>query len=286
MVTISSIKTFLRSVRTVARYRAWQSVNACSKTPLKYLFPLMSYIYTLLSSRYKHSVLSPIGGKWRWRPVGTGRDWYFPTLSNNAKVRKRGIVAKVAAGEPLSDSMLHRYFQSDVEIETGDVVFDVGAYIGAFSLLVSDKADRVYSFEADPDNYHCLVKNTNDKNNIIPLNFAVWKENERITLNVGNDRSDSTVLDVDGQKTYSIVARRLDALAKDVGVTTIDFLKMDVEGAEIEALEGIGELRPHKISVDTGERYSGDSADRVVAFLKTRGYRVSTDRHMIYAKMK
>jgi predicted RNA methylase len=59
------------------------------------------------------------------------------------------------------DHHVEGYLQNGIKIETGDIVFDVGANVGVFGLRATQKADNVqaYCFEPIPDIYEVLKKN-------------------------------------------------------------------------------------------------------------------------------
>lgn len=67
----------------------------------------------------------------------------------------------------LLDETVQNYLKSGIKIKPGDTVFDIGANIGLFTLLLADKFDNkinIYSFEPIPDVYEVL------KNNVERLN--------------------------------------------------------------------------------------------------------------------
>lgn len=61
------------------------------------------------------------------------------------------------------------------QLNEGDVVLDGGANVGALSLLVSKRVNKVVAVEANPVNYKYLLKNINKNNltNVIPINAAL-----------------------------------------------------------------------------------------------------------------
>jgi tRNA G37 N-methylase Trm5 len=64
-------------------------------------------------------------------------------------------------------------------LRAGDVVVDIGAHVGYFTLIAARSVGpegRVYAFEPDPENYALLVRNIelNGYQNIMPIQKAVW----------------------------------------------------------------------------------------------------------------
>ena len=63
----------------------------------------------------------------------------------------------------------------------GDIVVDVGAHVGHYTLISSKRVGqngKVVAIEADPDNFEMLNRNIklNGLTNVIPLNYAVYSE--------------------------------------------------------------------------------------------------------------
>ncbi|OGJ15845.1 hypothetical protein A3K73_01615 [Candidatus Pacearchaeota archaeon RBG_13_36_9] len=131
-------------------------------------------------------------------------------------------------------------------IRKGDIVVDVGAFIGDNSLdfarLVGDKG-KVYAFEASQKNWELLKKNieANNYKNIIAVNKAVSNKTGKLNMYHNPFRSssdriygrDSLNNPVDW-KAEEIEGTKLDDSIKG----KVDFLKIDIEGAEPLAIEG------------------------------------------------
>jgi len=113
------------------------------------------------------------------------------------------------------------------EIRKGDTVIDIGASIGYYTLLFSrlvGENGRVFAFESNPDDFDLLKKNVllNDYKNIIVENKAV------------SNRNGESVIYRNKAKTI-----RLDDYFHLGNETKIDFIKMDIEGHEKHAFEGM-----------------------------------------------
>jgi FkbM family methyltransferase len=136
-------------------------------------------------------------------------------------------------------------------LQPGMGVVDVGAHVGYFSLLAAvlvGEAGRVYAFEPEPDNYALLVKNVevNGYKNVTCLQRAVSQDTGSAQLflrkyslehslsppEAGNARAEGMAV-----KTTS-----LDEYFAGCGWPSIHLVKMDIEGWEWPALEGMTEL--------------------------------------------
>ncbi len=155
----------------------------------------------------------------------------------------------------LADAPVHTYIDK-FKPAPGMIVFDVGAHVGAisyfFSKMVGEQG-KVYAFEPDEINLCYLKSNIKNKN---LANVAV------VTAALGG-QSGSSVFFADGSMRSSFVKNApylpSDGAQKKVTVLTIqdcceqlgvipDFIKMDIEGAEIEVIKSsLHFLKEHHI---------------------------------------
>jgi FkbM family methyltransferase len=120
----------------------------------------------------------------------------------------------------------------------GDVVLDVGANVGLFTLRQALRGASVYAFEPDPDVFRRLRSNV--ETNRTPGRVEIFRQAlgaspGRATL----ARTDQTVLTrvlpgADGE--VDVVT--LDQVVGELGLPVVDLLKLDVEGAEADVLRG------------------------------------------------
>jgi FkbM family methyltransferase len=139
-----------------------------------------------------------------------------------------------------------RLFLYEYTPRPGDVVFDVGAGIGAETLVFSRLVGpfgRVVSIEAHPRTYERLERlcRVNRLTNVTPLQLAVSDHDGEVTISDLGDHLHNTVFAGDAGG-IEVPARRLETIAEDLGIEHIDFLKMNIEGAERLAIPGLGAL--------------------------------------------
>jgi len=176
-----------------------------------------------------------------------------------------------------------RPYERYLEVERGDVCLDIGAAVGEDSFhMIRSGAQRVYTVEADPDNFYLLEKNIRRnelESRIIPLNIAAWNRDEFLTFYKAERPTDGGLFEnhhPDSKKTgekIEVPARRLDKLIE----TKIDFIKMNIEGAELEALEGMERILDEagKIFLTTDHyRDARYTTSRVMDILLDHGFRV------------
>ncbi len=173
----------------------------------------------------------------------------------------------------------------------GDTIVDIGAGRGedvyAFSRKVGDTG-HVWAIEAHPLNYRalCLFSELNDLHNVSCLNFAcvdspamlqvetlpVWESNF-----VHSGEATPTSFPVEGM--------RFDSLAAEQGIDHIDFLKMNIEGAERTALPGCKEvlkvtrhvcIAAHDFRAERGEGDDFRTLEFVRDYLTDAGFELIT----------
>ena len=127
-------------------------------------------------------------------------------------------------------------------IKPGDVVIDAGAYCGLTAYLFSKAVGptgTVVAIEADPQNYEALRGNLNRHRtpNIIPIHAAVWRENGVVEF-ASEGNMGSAVLEVSPAKPHkvSVPSVTLSDVCAQLKLTRVDHVKMDIEGAEYEAI--------------------------------------------------
>jgi FkbM family methyltransferase len=136
------------------------------------------------------------------------------------------------------------------KVEPNDVVVDVGAHIGRYSLIAARMASRVVSIEPEDSNFKMLVDNIrlNGFSNISPLQLALSDSpgNRLFYIATGGDTGTHSVepewrrmLDTKRRrKSITVRCETLDRVVISLGLARIDWLKIDVEGHEIEVLKG------------------------------------------------
>jgi FkbM family methyltransferase len=124
-----------------------------------------------------------------------------------------------------------------------DTVVDVGAHLGEYTLAVARSTLKVLAIEPNPDTLTLLRENLrlNRISNVVIINTAVYDSVGSCSLFVLGDRTGmgSLVLKYeDDAAAIEVMTDTLDNILSDLGVSTIDWLKVDVEGAEMHVLRG------------------------------------------------
>lgn len=140
------------------------------------------------------------------------------------------------------------YYQHFYKVKQGDVIIDAGANCGHLSIFFSKLIGNdgiVYAFE--PDNFNIKridnnIKLNKDSNpNIKIVDLLLWDENKLVDFYESGTVGSSAIWIPDANKCVKKEAVRIDDWVKKNNITKLDFIKMDIEGAEIEALDGCKE---------------------------------------------
>jgi len=134
-------------------------------------------------------------------------------------------------------------------LKEGDIVIEAGANNGSETLLISKLIGRgiVYGFEPIPHVFQRLKTNIeiNDlQGNVKIVDFALGEEDKTVQFNVfpkdfPNQGMSSKYLELSNK--INIQQKKLDSWVKEENLARIDFIKMDIQGAELDLLLGAEE---------------------------------------------
>ncbi|MFY9824598.1 MAG: FkbM family methyltransferase [Thermoanaerobaculia bacterium] len=146
-------------------------------------------------------------------------------------------------GKRIAERGEQRFFRE--QVTPGMVVFDVGANLGFYTSLFADlvgPAGRVHAFEPDPLSFGILRRRTARRANVAANQAAAGDHSGTVTLYCNrSNRADNRVhasLGNETAETAEVLLTTLDDYCDAAGVDRIDAVKMDIQGAEIEALRG------------------------------------------------
>lgn len=191
-----------------------------------------------------------------------GRFWIpqpdLPTLAEEIAEEQRGV-----------------YELNGHELRAGDVVLDCGANVGVYTRTALTAGARlVVAIEPAPLPLECLRRNFATEiqaGRVIILPKGVWNKDDTLELSV-NPHLASTAASVAlerGAKGPRVSLTTIDKLATDLKLERVDFIKMDIEGAEPQALEGasatVAKFHP-RMAISLEHRPS--DPDRIPALVK------------------
>ena len=142
----------------------------------------------------------------------------------------------------------------ETQLRAGDVVYDIGANIGFYSVLFAKKVGtngKVFAFEPETLNFERLRANAdlNRLGNLIPCPFALGAETQMLFLKRhSNEAGEGAhgIVETAGENTIPIFCFPLDFLINEFCLPPPTVVKIDIEGYEAEALSGMKETLANK----------------------------------------
>lgn len=179
---------------------------------------------------------------------------YFPYDTKFDEIDgKRVVTDLMSEQQPASP---HLYIRDDIRIEAGDVVADAGVCEGNFILRYIEKVSKAYLFEGD-------------RRWRKPLELSMKKFSDKVVLcdKFLGKTDEGNVVTLD-----SVVQGRL------------DFLKMDVEGAEPDTLEGGRDtLRNNQVKCAICSYHKSGDEEKIKELLHSYGYSTSVSNgYMVF----
>ncbi len=139
-------------------------------------------------------------------------------------------------------------------------IVDVGAHVGESSLLFARMCPRaeIMAFEMMPSTFEQLKRNVGDIERIRPCCVGLSDGHDTVTLRVEQESDKNSlrnrVMSPNDEKTVTVELQRLDDMAQTLGIATIDLLKVDAEGFDLQVLKGADGLfqagRVHAVLVE------------------------------------
>jgi FkbM family methyltransferase len=195
-----------------------------------------------------------------------------------------------------------------------DTVVDIGSHLGRYALISSNKVGKggkVIAIEANPLVFEELNKNLelNKVTNTICLNYAVFSEKTKIKLFFPTEGLKNTIYNtvisdrsylVNSERFIEVNADTLDNILheNDIKHEDINWIKIDVEGAEYEVLKGAHNILSNSkdITLLIEIHNLGDGKNlygSIIDLLKKYNFRIefekiyeSGERHVILYKQK
>ncbi len=184
------------------------------------------------------------------------------------------IIAGVGTIIYLVIHYFHRAYERYFSVERGDIVIDVGASKGLFTNSVVDRAELIVAIEPEPKNIDYLVEITRDLPNVIIVPLGLWNYKTELPLYLHTPGQHSLLNR--GKSAMNIQVNTLDNIVSELNLQRVDFIKMDIEGAELEALEGAEETlkKARKVVIAAYHVRNGEPTyNKVIDFLQKRGFK-------------
>lgn len=128
-------------------------------------------------------------------------------------------------------------------LKEDDIVIDGGAFQGTFSILAAKiigETGIVIAFEPDPNNCANIERNLNlnNINNVKIIKKGLWSDNKTLEMKINGMGSSFIYNNTEDASIMSLEVVKLDTEMQKMGFNKINYIKADVEGAEIEMIKG------------------------------------------------
>jgi FkbM family methyltransferase len=135
------------------------------------------------------------------------------------------------------------------QVKKRDTAIDIGAHVGLWSRVLAPNFVRVIAFEPVREHINCFHKNLGHVPNVtlIPIALGNYTGGD-ILINPTPDNTGNAHVDTNAKASGErAVIDRLDAIALVKDARSIDFIKIDVEGYELEVVKGAEQtIKKHK----------------------------------------
>jgi FkbM family methyltransferase len=126
----------------------------------------------------------------------------------------------------------------------GDIVLDGGANVGVFTRkALNAGASKVIAIEPGPENVECLRRTFATEiadGRVVIYPKGIWDRDDVLKLSVDpvDSAKDSFVRPIENAQVIQVPLTTVDKLVEELHLPRVDFIKMDIEGAEPRALQG------------------------------------------------
>jgi FkbM family methyltransferase len=230
----------------------------------------------------------------------------LPSLKygNTEKLNKlKGLENYATFLHQLYEQYVKSIYEMEYKLREGDIVVDIGANIGTFSVKagkVVGKTGKVISIELGGNSLSMLKKNVavNKLENVEVISKGVWSNQTKQKLYLSNLAwghcansiyNESSLGTRDKSKFEEVEVDTLDNILRELNVKKVDFIKMDIEGSEIEALKGMDETLKNKDLKIAGEYHiiKGKSTYNNISLqLRAKGFEICREGGLFYARKK
>lgn len=170
------------------------------------------------------------------------------------------------------------------EVKKGDVVIDIGAFIGDFSIKTAKQGAIVYAYEPSKNSFKLLKENIilNNCDNIFPFNLGISDKKKKAIMHKREWEGLNSLIDVDAlnNKSRKKGCEEISMISmKDVfesnKIEHCDFLKIDCNGVEAEIVFGIEKdffKKIKYIAMESSDYLHTGKNKKLISYLKENGF--------------
>ena len=136
------------------------------------------------------------------------------------------------------------FLRKKIKAEENDIVIDIGAHIGKYAIRWGNSVGeqgKVYAIEVEPKTFDILCKNiklNKLEKKVIPLKLAITDKIGKSSFYVSKGRSEISSIHDKWAEKIEVDTITIDELVKKEKLTKINFIQMDIQGAEYETILG------------------------------------------------
>lgn len=226
-LTHDAFRPFLRSPKS------WYEAKKLVKTTIR---ALQSYIESMPPSACAPS------------EEGNAFPLHIPLLDNPLSMLVHMTKQDLFVSTEIRENGIWEEYETEVLLKLlkpGDVFLDVGANIGYYTVISSvvvGDSGKVFAFEPDPDNFALLERNANlnGLHNTCLVNAALSFTSSAGALYLNPENcGDHQVYDPDGNRDHVPIQLLHGSEFLEQHVSSVNFIKIDTQGAEVEVLRGL-----------------------------------------------
>lgn len=234
----------------------------------------------LIRLAVEHLSIRAIGGLMEQVVPVRELDYKRDRIQLRVSSSKIGLRLRSVEKEPFTVEWIER------SIRPGDVFYDIGANVGAYSLIaakVTGGGARIFAFEPSPSSFGDLSRNVllnGCADCVVPLPLALWSESGPVFFTLTSVEAGAARHQISRTRalkplTETIVGVRLDDLVERFHLPAPTHAKIDVDGYELEVLRGaertLGRREWQSIIIELDQRET-DQNRAIKALLADAGF--------------
>lgn len=173
----------------------------------------------------------------------------------------------------------HQYHLPPVKLPTNAVILDLGANIGLtirhFKHLYPQS--KIFGFEMDSQNFEVCKKNCENLSDVSITNKAVWTETGTIQYADNVDTDAYAITENAQTATKEMPSINLNDILTTHSLEKVDYMKMDIEGAEKNILESDDLSWMQKVQAMNIELHEDEFVQKAIDIVSQQGFKCWKD---------
>lgn len=212
-------------------------------------------------------------------------DYWINELNQHKLNKIKDYYQFVSLWSTLQKNFVAGLYEKHYKLKRGDIVIDAGAHIGTFSIKAAKivgPEGLVIAIEPDSSNLSFLKRNLeeNKLNNMVIIPKGIWSREDKLMLHLSSSTEGHGFYQGDAKENESteVEVNTIDNMLREMGIKKVNFIKMNIEGAEVEALKGMDNTlgdNDVKVAIEAHHIVGGQKACEIVRpQLENMGFQV------------